>query len=121
VIARVWRGLAAPDDANSYLQHLQQTTLPALRQIAGHQGAYVLRRETELSVEFLVLTLWESLDAVRVFAGDDCEVAVVPDAAARLLASYDERVVHYEVELAADKFARRNLLMRLMAPERDAK
>jgi heme-degrading monooxygenase HmoA len=97
VIARHWRGRAPRERADAYEEHLRRETLPRLREIDGHAGVYVLRRELDGEVEFLVLTLWESLDAVRAFAGDDYETAVVPPEARRLLASFDEKVVHYEV------------------------
>jgi heme-degrading monooxygenase HmoA len=96
-VARVWRGFAARERADAYLEHLQRDTLPLLRGIDGHQGAYVLRRDGDGEVEFVVITLWDSLDAVRAFAGDDYEAAVVPPQARRLLSRFDERAAHYEV------------------------
>jgi heme-degrading monooxygenase HmoA len=71
--------------------------LPDLEQIPGYEGAYVLRRDDDDGVEFVVLTLWRSLDAVRDFAGDDYERAVVTPEARDLLSEHDERVVHYVV------------------------
>jgi heme-degrading monooxygenase HmoA len=97
VIGRLWRGTAQRENADAYVAHLERETLPALPGIEGHLGAYVLRRELGAEVEFVVLTIWESLDAVRAFAGDDYETAVVPPEARRLLTSFDERVAHYEI------------------------
>jgi heme-degrading monooxygenase HmoA len=99
MIGRVWRGVAFVADADAYVAHLRRATLPALRAIAGHQGSYVLRRDSGGTVEFVVITLWDSLEAVRAFAGDDHEAAVVPAEARRLLTAYDERAVHYDVAL----------------------
>ena len=99
MIARVWRGTASPEGAQPYEDHLHLDTLPALRQIDGFEGAHVLRRDVAEGVEFLVLTLWESRDAIRTFAGDDWDQAVVPDAARELLVEFDERVRHYDVAL----------------------
>jgi heme-degrading monooxygenase HmoA len=99
VIGRVWRGVTFVEDADAYIAHLQCATLPALKAIAGHRASYVLRRESGGRVEFVVITLWDSLDAVRSFAGDDAEAAVVPADARRLLSEYDARAVHYEVTL----------------------
>ena len=99
MIARVWRGTTSSESAQSYEDHLHLDTLPALRQIDGFEGAYLLRREAHDTTEFLVLTLWQSLDSVRAFAGDDVEAAVVPDAARELLADFDERALHYAVAL----------------------
>jgi heme-degrading monooxygenase HmoA len=96
MIARVWRGTTASGSAQAYEDYLHLDTVPALRQIEGFEGAYVLRRDVDVGVEFLVLTLWRSIDAVQAFAGDDPEAAVVPDAARELLVDFDERVLHYD-------------------------
>lgn len=110
MIARLWRGTCAPANAAAYEDHLLRVMLPALREIAGHEGGYVLRRgEAGGGVDFLVLTLWASLDAVRAFAGDDYELAVVPSEAERLLARFDERAVHYDVALAATDLSTRRV------------
>lgn len=103
MIARVWQGTARPDGADAYVDHLSRDTLPLLRGLAGFEGGYVLRRDGENGengVDFLVLTLWESHDAVRAFAGDDLETAVVPPEAQARLARYDRTVSHYEVAVA---------------------
>jgi heme-degrading monooxygenase HmoA len=92
----------AAADADAYEDHLRRATLPALREIAGYEGGYVLRRETDGGIDFIVLTLWASLDAVRAFAGEDYERAVVPPEAERLLARFDKRAVHYDVALTPD-------------------
>lgn len=75
-----------------------------LEEIPGYEGAYVLRRDDGADVEFLVLTLWRSLDAVRDFAGDDYERAVITPEARSLLSEYDEHAVHYVV-VEADRSA----------------
>jgi heme-degrading monooxygenase HmoA len=62
-------------------------------------NGYGLRRDSADRVEFAVLTLWESLAAIRTFAGDDHETAVIPPAARRVLGGFDERVTHYEVAI----------------------
>jgi hypothetical protein len=66
----------------------------------GYQGAYLLRRVVPGEVEFVTLTMFESLDAVRAFAGVDYEAAVVPPPARALLARFDQRSIHSEVRLA---------------------
>jgi len=100
VIARIWNGRTVPGNAGAYVAHLRDHTFPALSAIPGHRGGYVLTRARGPIVEFTVMTLWESLDAIRRFAGDDDpEAAVVPPAAPALLASYDARAVHWEVAL----------------------
>ena len=80
-------------------EHLRTQTLPGLRRIEGYQDAYVLRRQGAEGVEFLVLTLWASIDAVRVFAVDDYEASVIPSEARGLLDQAEERVRHYEVAI----------------------
>jgi heme-degrading monooxygenase HmoA len=99
VIARTWRGWSSAAEAPAYLAHLETATFPALGGIDGFEGSYVLRRDVDGEVEFLVVTLWSSLDAVRAFAGDDHERAVVPLEAERVLARFDPAVTHYEVAL----------------------
>jgi heme-degrading monooxygenase HmoA len=101
MIARVWRGIAAPETASDYLQHLQDTVFPELSAIAGYRGATVLRRDSDAGVEFTVQTLWASMEAIRQFAGDQVEVAVVAPSAQPLFRSYDRTVTHYEVVLTA--------------------
>lgn len=97
MIARVWRCLAAPDKANDYVEHFNHSVLPELHQIGGYQGAYLLRREVGDSVEITVMTLWESMDDIRTFAGENAEIAVVAPAAQAVLRSFDKTVTHYEV------------------------
>ncbi len=94
MIARLWRGFAGtPAGAEAYQQHVTSKVLPALRGIEGHRGARVLRR----GEEFIVVTFWESMDAVRKFAGPDPERAVVEPEARAVLREFEERVSHYEV------------------------
>jgi heme-degrading monooxygenase HmoA len=102
MIVRYWRGRSRAESASAYLDHLRTETLPRLRALEGHRGAYVLRREVGAEVEFVVLTLWDSLASVRAFAGDDHEAARVPAQARRVLASFDERALHYDVAIGPD-------------------
>jgi heme-degrading monooxygenase HmoA len=99
MIARWWRGWTATrDNAHAYEALLRTTIFPSVRGHEGCRGTYLLRRDlAEGGAEFATLTLWESWEAVRGFAGDDHEVAVVPDAARAVLERFDERSVHYEV------------------------
>jgi heme-degrading monooxygenase HmoA len=97
MIARLWHGWTTNENADRYEALLQAEVLPGIQRIDGYLGAYVLRREDGKQVEFVTVTLWESLAAVREFAGADYEAAVVPPAARALLARFDERSAHYEV------------------------
>jgi len=99
VIARTWHGEAERTNAERYVDHLRDRTLPALSQMRGYLGGYVLRHASGPRDLFTVVTLWESLDAIRAFAGADADAAVVPPEARALLASFDERAVHWDVVL----------------------
>jgi heme-degrading monooxygenase HmoA len=99
MIARLWRGVAHTTvNADAYLRHLTTNVLPSLAAIHGHRGARVLRREDGGHVEFLVMTFWDSMDAIRRFAGENPERAVVEPEARAVLDEYDDFARHYEVE-----------------------
>jgi heme-degrading monooxygenase HmoA len=100
-VGRVWRGRTTFANAHPYQEHLRRETLPGLTAIDGFEGAYVLKSVGDDAVEFLVLTLWTSQDAVHAFAGRDAELAVIPAAAEQILAQWDERATHYEVVLTS--------------------
>jgi heme-degrading monooxygenase HmoA len=97
VISRHWRGLAKPIHAGAYVEHLKAETFPAIRQLPGFLNASILRRTAPEGIEFLIVTEWESLDAVRAFAGDHVEEAVVPAKVHDMMVDYDRQVRHYEV------------------------
>ncbi len=97
MISRHWRGLARPNLAAAYVRHLQTQTFPAIRELAGFVGASILRRDLPEGVEFVVVTRWQSLDAIRTFAGADAEAAVVPPQVRDMMIEYDRRARHYEV------------------------
>jgi hypothetical protein len=73
--------------------------LPGIDSIDGFHGAYLLRRDAGDEVEFVTLTVFESLTAVRSFAGADYEAAVVPPEARALLSRFDDRSAHYEIRV----------------------
>jgi heme-degrading monooxygenase HmoA len=97
VISRQWRGLARPDQAQNYVQHLRIETFPALRELPGFVSASILSRRLAAGIEFLVVTQWDSLDPIARFAGADLEAAVVPAEVAAMMIEYDRRVRHFEV------------------------
>jgi heme-degrading monooxygenase HmoA len=99
MIARLWHGWTSRPNADAYENLLRSEVLPGIHRISGFKGAYLFRREADEEIEFVTLTLFESLDAVRAFAGDDYEVAVVPPEARKLLSHFDARSVHYETRL----------------------
>jgi len=97
MIARVWSGAARAERIESYLAHLRERTLPQIRQIPGHRGAYVLRRPSKDRVDVTVVTLWDSIESIARFAGEDVEAAVVPPEAQALLIAWDDRAAHWDV------------------------
>ena len=102
MIGRVWRGWTSEANADAYLRLLEEEVVPDIRsRVEGFRGIFVLRRDAGQSIEVLVLTLWDSLEAVKALVGDDAERAYLPESARKLLDRYDERVVHHEVVLQA--------------------
>jgi heme-degrading monooxygenase HmoA len=97
MIIREWRGRAAPGKAEDYPAHFRRTVLPELRGNTGFCGAYLSQRRTSGYIEFLVLTRWQSMEAIRAFAGADPERAVVEPGAVTALIDFDADVRHYEV------------------------
>jgi heme-degrading monooxygenase HmoA len=97
MIARTWRGATEAADAETYLAYLHQTGLADFRKVDGNRGALALRRIANGRAEFVVMSFWESEDAIREFAGDDIEQAVFYPEDERFLIDRDERVSHYEV------------------------
>lgn len=100
MIARVWRGWARMDVADDYDRHYRTEVLETLRDVPGFAGARLLRRTVDDEVEFVSLTFFEDLEAVRTFAGLDYETAVVAEAARILLTHFDRTVAHYDTSFA---------------------
>jgi antibiotic biosynthesis monooxygenase (ABM) superfamily enzyme len=96
MITRMWRGWTAIADADAYEAFLLGELFPSMRQIPGFRGADVLRRVDGGEVAFVTLTRFDSLDAIRAFAGEDYEAPVLEPEALALLARYEPRAVHYE-------------------------
>jgi heme-degrading monooxygenase HmoA/uncharacterized protein YciI len=96
-IVRVWKGRSTAERAGDYARHATGKVFPSLRAIDGHCEAYLLRRAVGGDIEFVVLTLWTSMDAVRKFAEGDPERAVVDPEARAVLTTFDEFVEHFEV------------------------
>ena len=98
MIARLWRGRAANTiDADAYARHATATVFPSLSSLAGHRGAYLLRRDVDGGAEFLAVTLWESRQSIAAFAGNDIDQAVVEPEARAVLSHFDDFATHYEV------------------------
>ena len=101
MICRVWHGWTNRANADAYERLLREEVFHGIagRKIAGYQGIELLRRDSGDEVEFQTLMWFQSLDAVRTFAGPTYEQAVVPPAARALLAHFDARSAHYEVRI----------------------
>lgn len=97
MISRHWAGIAKAHCAEAYVEHLSNDTFPALRKLPGFIDASVLRRSVPAGVEFLIVTNWQSIDAIRAFAGDQVDVAVVPPNVRDMMVDYDRHVRHYDV------------------------
>jgi len=98
MIARVWRGWTSLEKADAYEKLLREQVLPGLRQIDGYRGGYILRQEGTDEVEFVVMNLFDSLEAVRAFAGSDYTVPVFEPEARQLLSKVEPLARHYEVK-----------------------
>jgi antibiotic biosynthesis monooxygenase (ABM) superfamily enzyme len=99
VIARIWHGWTAPEDADAYEEFLRTKMFPSIHRVPGYLGADLLRRADGDEIAFITITRFESLDAIREFAGEDYEQAVVEPEARALLSHFDERSTHYEIVL----------------------
>jgi hypothetical protein len=102
MIARIWRGETRAEDADAYLAYLHRTGLPAYAATPGNRGVRVLRRLRDGRAEFVLVTFWETADAVRAFAGPDIDTPVYyPDDDAWLLGRAPA-VAHFEVAWSHD-------------------
>ena len=99
MISRQWRGLAKSSFADAYVEHLRTETFPAIQKLPGFITASILRRSVPEGVEFLVVTHWTSIEAIRAFTGANTETAVVPQKVHDMMVDYDRVVRHYEVVL----------------------
>lgn len=99
MIARIWHGWTSPENADKYEELLKEEIFHGInnRRISGFKSIELLRRDVGNEVEFVTLMKFDALDAVREFAGNEYDVAVVPEKARALLSRFDERSQHYEV------------------------
>ncbi len=96
MISRIWHGWTTHENADAYEQLLRTRILPGIHRIKGYGGAHLLHRRLDTETEFITITMWESMDAVRDFAGPEGTHAVVPPEAQKLLQRYDLASVHYD-------------------------
>src|SRR5512135_1734892 len=99
MISRVWHGWTTRDNADAYESLLKREVFVGIRarSIPGFQRIQLFRRDLDAEVEFVTVMWFDSLESVRIFAGEDYEAAVVPPAARALLSHFDARSQHYEI------------------------
>lgn len=97
MIARTWHGVTPLAKADEYLRLMRTIAVPDYQAIAGNRGVYVMRRIEGEAAHFLLLTLWDSEDAIRQFAGEDIEKAKYYDFDPDYLLELEPTVTHYEV------------------------
>jgi uncharacterized protein len=96
-ILRMWKARTSAEKIDAYVEHATQKVFPSLCSIEGHRGACLLRRTVGKAIEVLVLTMWDSMEAIRKFAGPDPAKAVVGPEARAVLTDFDDSVTHFEV------------------------
>src|SRR5512132_1304464 len=96
MISRIWHGWTTRENADKYESMLRADVLPGIHRIKGYLGAYLMRRDAANNeVEFVTITQFFDINAVKAFAGPDYERAVIAPGAGQLLTHYDERSAHY--------------------------
>ena len=100
MISRIWHGWTTQENADAYEAFLRAEILPMIGTIEGFNGMHLLRRDLKDEVGFVTICWFDTWEAVRAFAGEDYEVAVVLPEARRLLTRFDERSQHYEAVIA---------------------
>ncbi len=96
-IVRIWRGHSLAEKAPKYTRHATETVFPKLRKVPGNRGAFLMERRINRKIEFLVLSLWDSMEAIQKFAAQNPDQAVVEPDAKAVLSDFDDYVTHYTV------------------------
>jgi len=100
MIFRIWHGWTTPENADLYEALLKKEIFPeiAARKVSGYRGIQLLRRQLSNEVEFVTIMHFDSLRALKQFAGEDFEKSYIPDKARKLLSRHDDRSQHYELK-----------------------
>ena len=104
MIARIWRGVTKESKAEEFFSYMLKTGVKGLRATEGNLGVLVLRHVNREHVEFLLISLWKSFDAIRRFAGDSIDKAVYYPEDKKYLIALEPKVVHYEVLAGPKQF-----------------
>ncbi len=102
MIARTWHGVTPLEKADDYYEYLLQTCVPDYKETPGNLGVHVLRRVEGEKAYFVLISYWESFDAIRIFAGSDVEAARYYPEDREYLVELAPRVTHYEVLMSPD-------------------
>lgn len=97
MIARTWRGAVRKEDGDAYADYMQDTGVAGYADVEGNRGVWMLRRDVGDLCEFVMFTLWDCIESVKAFAGEDYATAVFYPEDDRFLVERDEQSVHYEV------------------------
>ena len=97
MIARIWHGVTLAEKADEYYQFLQQSGIADYQLVDGNRSVQVLRRIEGDKAHFLLITLWDSMDAIKNFAGDNPEKAKYYPEDKDYLLEFEEYVSHYDV------------------------
>ena len=102
MIARTWHGVTPSSKADAYVEVLKETGIREYEGTPGNRGVFVLRREDGDRTHFLLITFWESMDAIRRFAGPDPERAVYYPEDKEFLLEFEPTVTHYDIVMSPD-------------------
>lgn len=97
MIARIWRGAVRTEDADAYARYIRDTGFAEYGRTEGNRGAWMLRRDDGGQTEFLTLSMWASREAIKAFAGEDIEAAVLYPEDEQYLIGGESSIAHYEV------------------------
>jgi heme-degrading monooxygenase HmoA len=97
MIARIWHGQTRPEHADAYEAMLKPELLPGISEAKGFKGSYLLRKDSGDEVDFITIILWDSIDAVRAFVGEDYEASVIPEERRKYLSRHDAKAKHYQI------------------------
>ena len=97
MILRHWKGIARVEEADNYIRYLETETFPQVSTIEGFVKAKILTRNVEQGVEFLIISIWESIESIKQFAGEVADKAVVPPHVQAMMVEFDDFATHYEI------------------------
>lgn len=97
MIARMWHGVTLVENSEAFLEYMKNTGVKECAAASGNQGVYVLRRSCNAHMEFIFLSLWESYESIRNFAGQLIEKPVYFSEDKQYLVELEPAVIHYDV------------------------